>query len=185
MKLICPICGMEINVNNYNFNDVTFEDKNSQNNIMHCPFCGVESKYLIVSNNFNRLDIMKLGSETIRIIDHAVKLEVFNGDFYKAAYEKAKDSYIKDLFQSLSRIEYMHAKIHQKLGGFERLPQLTKLDYSRLNTDELLLKEASTREKHAVQYYESNYYKLESDEIKIVFKALCEVEKGHILITSK
>ena len=185
MKLICPICGMEINDNNYNFNAVTFDNQNSLNNVLHCPFCGVESKYLTISDNFYHIDITKLGSEAIRVIDHAVKLEMFNGDFYQAAFEKSKDINVKNLFKSLSRVEYIHARIHQKLGGFEKLPQLTKLDYSRLNTDELLLREAEIREEHAVQYYETNYNKIKSDEIRLMFKALCEVEKGHILVITK
>ena len=183
--MICPICGMEINDNNYNFNSVTFQNKNTLNKILHCPFCGVESKYFNISDNFYHIDITKLGNEADRIIDHAVKLEVFNGDFYKAAFEMSNNINMKNLFHSLSRIEYMHARIHQKLGGFEKLPELTKLDYSRLVSDELLLNEARTREEHAVQFYENNFNKIKAEEISVVFKALSEVEMGHILITSK
>lgn len=44
--LRCPICGMIINDKNYNFNENAFLMKNTKNNILYCPFCGVDAAYL-------------------------------------------------------------------------------------------------------------------------------------------
>lgn len=53
---------------------------------------------------------------TLNILDHAVKLEIFNGDFYAEASKICSNKENSDIFKALSNIEYMHARIHQRLG---------------------------------------------------------------------
>ncbi|MCT8977088.1 ferritin family protein [Clostridium sp. CX1] len=185
-KLICVVCGMEINDKNYDFNKEGFITSNHIDNIDTCPFCGANKEYLVQGGKAIEFgDSGKLDSTTLKIIDHAVKLEIFNGDFYKKASKIAKDEKVKKVFEALSRIEYMHARIHKKIGGFTEDPVLREMDYSKYNSDEILLEMACKREKHAVEYYEKYSSVVEDKNIKSIFKALSMVEEEHIQLTDK
>ena len=114
-----------------------------------------------------------------------MKLEVFNGEFYEEASKLAKCENNKKMFKDLSNIEFMHAKVHKRLGGFKKLPKLRKPDYKRLESDEVLLEEANKLEKHAIHFYDKYSKEVDSSIVKEVFNALSEVEKQHIIITEK
>ncbi len=181
-KLYCEICGMEININNYDFNKNALIQNNSREVILSCPFCGVSNKYLS-DDKLNMVKPLNIDNAAIKILDKAVKLEIFNGDFYKRASILAKSQKVKSLFQQLSRIEYMHSRIHMNLGGFKVTPVLSKLNYDKYNSDELLLKMANKREIHAVEFYSRYLSEVNDANIKYVFKALLNVEKEHIILT--
>ncbi|WP_123052711.1 ferritin family protein [Clostridium sp. JN-1] len=181
--LVCVICGMQINDKNYSLNKEAFLSSNTKENIKFCPFCGAPIEYLKEDGEELQYDRNKLDDNALKIIDHAVKLEIFNGDFYKKASKLAKDSKVRDMFNDLSKIEYMHARIHKAIGGFKEEPVLRDMDYSKYDTDEILLEMACKREKHAVEYYEKYSKEINDDIIKQVFKALSKVEKGHIELT--
>lgn len=184
-KLICEICGMEINEKNYSFNKEAFLRPNTKAEIKYCPFCGVSEEYLKINGKEYEYDKSKLDDNAIKIIDHAVKLEVFNGDFYKKASALAKDETNKKIFEALSRIEYMHAKIHKKIGGFKEHPVLREMDYSKYDTDKILLEMACKREQHAVEYYEKYSKEIKEKNVLVVLKALSDVEEEHIELTGK
>lgn len=184
-SLVCVVCGMAVNNKNYQFNKESFMSLNSEDDIKYCPFCGAPIEYLVQGGEeliFNR---NSLNDNALKIIDHAVKLEMFNGDFYKKASTIAKDPEVKKMFEALSRIEYMHAKVHKKIGGFKEEPVLVDMDYSKYDTDEILLEMANKREKHAVEYYEKYSKEIDDENIKKIFAALSKVEQEHIEITSK
>lgn len=182
-NLVCMICGMNINEKNFNFNKEAFIGGNTKDNIIVCPFCGAPIEYLKEGGEKVNLSGEILNEEEIKILDHAVKLEVFNGDFYKKAAILAKDEKIKKMFASLSKVEYMHANIHKKIGNFKEMPSLRDIDYSKYNSDELLLNVACKREEHAVQYYETYSKKIKNNFVKEVFKVLKNVETEHIKLT--
>lgn len=179
----CKICGMNINEKNYDFNSFAFINKNSINNIVYCPFCGVSSIYLSGDDEVIEVDSKKLDINTLRILDHAVKLEIFNGEFYKEAAKKAKSEEVSKTFQALSKIEIFHSKVHMGLGDFTKTPALTKINYDKYDSDEALLKLAKEREEHAVYYYERYKNEVCDENVKRVFQALIEVEKEHIELT--
>ncbi|GAA0179202.1 ferritin family protein [Clostridium sediminicola] len=181
-KLYCKICGLEINEKNYYLNENSMIDKNKNSDIKYCPFCGVDSKYLGSKEEIFKID-ETLDEGTIKIFEKAMKLEVFNCEFYKEAASMAKRTEIKNKFSDLSRIEFMHARIHQKLGGFDKLPVLKKIDYEKYNDESILLEQANIRERHAVEFYNKNILKINSSNIKLIFKALSQVEADHIAIT--
>ncbi|WP_053956002.1 ferritin family protein [Inediibacterium massiliense] len=183
--LKCLICGMNISLNSYHFNEYSFIERNRKEDIIHCPFCGVQKNYLDEKKELYKVESQNLDEESIKILDKAMKLEIFNGQFYEEASKLAKDETIKKIFKDLGNIELMHARVHQRLGGFEKLPILHKPDYTRHGTDELLLEEANKREEHAIAFYERNSYKVSSVTIKTIFKALSDVEKQHEMITHK
>lgn len=182
--LKCIICGMNLDEKNYNFNSSGILNKNHNDIFTSCPFCGAGSSYLLSEGNTIFNYIKGVDSVTRRILDHAMKLEVFNGEFYKEASTLAADESVKEMFNALSRIELMHARIHQRLGGFDKLPVLQKIDYSRLKSDTELLQLAQKREEHAVAYYSKYIVQVSDNRIKTVFSALSEVEKEHIELTT-
>lgn len=182
-RLMCVICGMEVNDKNYSLNKEAFEEVNSLDDIKFCPFCGATIEYLIEDGKEFKYNHNALDKNTLKIIDHAVKLEIFNGDFYKKASVLAKDEEIKKMFEALSRIEYMHSRIHKKIGNLKENPVLREMDYSKYDTDEILLKMACKREEHAVEYYEKYGKEIKDDIIQKVFKVLSRVEQDHIHLT--
>lgn len=184
-KLVCVVCGMEINDKNYNFNKEAFLSPNKKENIEYCPFCGAPKQYLQVNGKEYDYDRSSLNDEALKIIDHAVKLEIFNGDFYKKASVLAKSEEIKKIFEALSRVEYMHARIHKKIGNFKEDPILRDMDYSKYDSDDALLEMACKREKHAVEYYERYSGTISDSNIRKVFSVLSSVEEEHIELTGK
>lgn len=184
-KMKCLICGMNINPKSYNLNNYSFLEKNTEGRIINCPFCGVGKIYLDDEDNIYMVENKVLDEESLRVLDHAMKLEVFNGEFYEEASRLADNMELKEIFKDLSKIEFMHARIHKRLGGFKELPKLHKPDYTRHNTDDLLLTEANHREEHAILFYGKNSKKVSNDIIKQVFSALSDVEKQHEIITKR
>ncbi len=181
-RIKCLICGMMVNEKNYNLNHTTFFDKNTQEEILRCPFCGVARDFLSNGEDYLANRSYKLENKTTKILDMAMKLELFNAEFYAEASMLANKEALKQLFKELSSIEWMHARVHKNLGGFKELPNLRKMDYSRHNTDELLLKEAHKREKHAIAFY-NRYYEEVPNNLQKIFVALSNVEKEHMIIT--
>ncbi len=183
MKLLCCICGMEINNKNMNSNSAAFAGKNNEHAIEFCPFCGAGKSYLVEEANLCSIgEVAEIDSNTLKILDHAFKLELFNADFYKKAAELAKDSKIKDMFKGLARIEYVHAIVHQRLGAFKEIPKLKDISYDKYDKDELLLEQAKLREKHAVEYYRKYMNSVGSEAVKEVLKVLESVEMQHIVL---
>ncbi|RMC91921.1 metal-iron-binding protein [Clostridium autoethanogenum] len=182
-KLICSICGMVIDDKNYFFNKEAFLGQNTSENVMFCPFCGAPAAYLIESEDKINIPKYNLDDSYLKIVDNAFKLEIFNGDFYKEASKLAKDPKIKNMFRALSKIEYMHASVHKKIGGFISEPKLKKLDYSKYESDDKLIEMACKREKHAVRYYEKYTSHMKNNKVKEIFNVLAGVEKIHIQLT--
>ena len=116
--MICMVCGMQINDNNYNLNSQAFLENNSPEVIKYCPFCGAKQTYLSDENKTYIVNHENLDENILKIIDHAMKLEIFNGDYYKNAALIAQNQEIKQMFSAISNIEYMHSRIHKNLGGF-------------------------------------------------------------------
>lgn len=174
---------MDININNFNINSKGLLEDNESECIKYCPFCGVNTKYIKVeSKEIFEGPVGCLDPSTLLIIDHAMKLEIFNSDFYKSAAVLARSIEVKETFEALSKIERMHAIVHMKLGGFKELPKLIDIDYSKHKTDKSLMKLAEDREIHASQFYEKNLKKIVNLNVEKVFTALSEVERDHIKI---
>jgi len=183
----CLICGMNININNFDMNNKSLLERNEIEHIKYCPFCGVPSKYLKskAEAEVYSVDAQNLDKNTLGILDRAMKLEIFNSEFYVAAMKLAKDACVKETFEALSKIEKVHAMVHQRLGGFKELPKLVVIDYSKHKDDKSLMQLAESRELHAVRFYEKYSKGIKNLLVKEVLVALSEVEKGHIQIASK
>lgn len=173
---------MKININNFHINNEGLLEENEREHIKYCPFCGVLAKYLKPEGEIYKVDAESLDDNTLVILDHAMKLEIFNSEFYKAAAELAHSGHVKEIFEALSKIEKMHAIVHQKLGGFKELPKLAKVDYSKYKNDKSLMELAENRESHAVKFYEKYAKEINNSIVKEVLIALSEVERDHIQI---
>ena len=179
----CLICGMDININNYNINSKGLLEDNESECVKYCPFCGVTANYIKVEDEeIIQASVQCLDHSTLVILDHAMKLEIFNSDFYKSAAVLARSIDVKETFEALSNIERMHAIVHKKLGGFKELPKLINIDYSKHKTDKSLMSLAEDREIHAMKFYEKNSKKIVNPNVIKVFLALSEVEREHIQI---
>lgn len=180
-ELKCLVCGMKINEKNYNKNECSYVHKNEKNLIFSCPFCGVDHKCLESDLSYERYMVEEkdLDEKSLKTLDKAMKLEIFNAEFYEEAYHLAQKENIKQLFKDLKNIEIMHAQIHKRLGRFDVLPKLHRPDYTKHNTDQLLLQETQKREKHASKFYIKNSKMVSSSVLKKVFKSLSEVETQH------
>jgi rubrerythrin len=185
VTLTCAVCGMKINEKNYNFNKKAFLNSNSANHVIYCPFCGAPIGCLSENGRVIQYDKNKLTENDFKIINHSVKLEVFNGDFYKEASDRAKNENVKNMFKDLSNIEYIHAGIHRKIAGLKEMPTLKKVDYSKYNTDEELLSLACEKEKHAVEYYKKYEKQIHEENVAKIFRILSRVEGEHVELTSK
>lgn len=179
----CLVCGMDINERNLDFNNFAFLKKNNKDNILYCPFCGASITYLGNGGEVINTENKYLDERTLRILDHAVKLELFNGNFYKTASIMAKSPEVKKMFECLSRIEITHSKIHQRLGGFKETPVLNSVSYSRYDSDKALLNLAKQKEEHAVSFYNRYRNEISDRNIIRIFDALTEVEIEHIALT--
>ncbi len=182
MEFKCLICGMIINTNNFNLNREAFTQDNlfKDNQIKYCPFCGASYEYIGNTEDKLLTEIKGLDEKTLNILDHAMKLETFNGDFYKNASRIAKDKSNKDKFKALSNVEYTHARIHGIMGGFHGIPKLNEINYDRYNEDIILISQAEKRETHAINFYRKYYEHVCSDIVRNVFDILSNVEKLHI-----
>jgi len=176
---------MEININNFDINNKSLLEKNEREHIKYCPFCGVLAKYLKSEGEVYKVDAQSLDKNTLGILDRAMKLEIFNSEFYTSAVKLAQGVTVKETFEALSKIEKVHAIVHQKLGGFKELPKLVDIDYSKHKNDESLMELAENREIHAVKFYEKYLKEINNLVVKEVLVALVEVERGHIQIASK
>ena len=181
----CRICGMEINEKNYNFNELAFTNKNFIDSIIYCPFCGVGKKYLGEDDEIIKVESYLLDENALKILDHAIKLEQFNGDFYNIAAHMAKNDRVRKTFEALSRIEIIHSKVHQRLGGFKKAPNLSKISYDKYNSDSALLRLAKQKEEHAVSYYEKYKNEIKDNNLLEIFEALADVEREHIILVEE
>ncbi|MGO5065239.1 metal-iron-binding protein [Clostridium sporogenes] len=184
-RLFCNICGIEINERNYNLNKEAFLSENTIDSIKFCPICGAPIKYLSKERFVYKLEEKELNGEVFKILDHAVKLEVFNRDFYKKASELAKDEKVSKLFKALANIEYGHAMVHKNLAGIKEMPKLTEINYDKYDNDNILLEMAEKREEHAINYYNKYGKDINLKTLNIVFEVLKNVEIDHIHIVNK
>jgi rubrerythrin len=178
--LRCLVCGVEIKSEHIYINKNSRLTDNTLSDILFCPFCGVSNNYIKDTDKPYFNEIGELDEESNIILDHAMKLEVFNSDFYKKAEIMARNDEVRGMFKDLSKVELTHAIIHMRAGNFKKIPKLADINYSRLSSDELLIKEAINREKHAVAYYEKYVQRVKNVKLREILLALREVEREHI-----
>jgi rubrerythrin len=184
-KLTCIICGMTVDENNYHINENAFLNKNIKEDIRYCPFCGAVNEFLVTDGEVFTVNRDALDEKTIKILDHASKLEIFNSDYYKEASKLSKDEKLKKVFGDLAKIELMHARVHLNLLGKIELPILKNINYDNLlHKDGELLANAEKREEHAVAFYQKYLPEIREEKIRKILKVLSAIEQEHIILAN-
>lgn len=183
-NLICKICGMMISEKSLSYNQEALTAYNTPEDVRYCPFCGAHKKHFTLDKeDVYKIEEGELTQDEMRSLDHASKLEVFNGDFYAEASERSVREENKKMFKALSNIEYVHARVHLRLLGRKEMPKINKMTYERLKNDEDFMNEANTREKHAVKFYNKSIEGSENEIVKKVMECFAEIESDHIEMT--
>jgi rubrerythrin len=174
---------MEINNRNMNANEAAFIHRNKGEEVEFCPFCGAKKRYLLHEGFFeSKIKTKCIDESVLKIFDHAVKLELFNADYYRKAANLAENEELKRKFRDLAAIEFVHARIHMKLGGFKEMPKLANISYERYAEDAKLIEQAKLREKHAIEFYDKYIRVIEDALLREVLQVLREVEEEHMTL---
>ncbi len=145
-----------------------------------CPICGAaKDKFSQADKGEDDKDLfdVELSEKDKALAQKALEVEVSNSTFYFCAAKKSDNLSERLLFEALANVEKEHAIIWQK---FLRLPELPtandSCDISSLDN----LKESHRREDVAIKFYDEADDEAENEKVKLVFKALVEIETDHL-----
>jgi rubrerythrin len=149
-----------------------------------CPFCGAHEDYFIPAKEWKLLKAGDLSDITRENLKKALDLEIDNTNFYKAASEKSKDTYVSSMFKGLSKVEREHASTICKHLGIEKPDSTVGLDKA-VDSDQENIEEANRRERRAVKFYGQASSQASEPDIKEFFKAVMQIESDHINLTEQ
>lgn len=146
-----------------------------------CPFCGGQSKYFVVAEDWNPNEFNVELSEVSRAnLQAALKLELDNTAFYTCAMNAAKeagDEYGFAKFKALKKVENEHADAILKFLKTEK-PALESVPCSsefKANSQE-----GWEREDRAIKAYSKFRDEASEERLKEFFGALVEIETDHL-----
>jgi len=142
-----------------------------------CPVCGADkSKFVEVKEKKDHSEL-KLSKQDIANAQKALEVEVSNSTFYFVAAKKSDQVWERRLFRALGEVEYEHAIIWQTILKLDQMP-ISKDDSS---TSSLInLKESHAREEVAILFYGEAAVSSDNPRLKMLFKALVEIENDHL-----
>lgn len=149
-----------------------------------CPFCGAHQDYFVLAKEWSLIKAENLTGVSRENLKKALDLEIDNTNFYKAASEKTKDSYLESMFKGLSKVEREHASTickHLKVPK----PESTIGQDKAVDSDHDNIQEANRRERRAVKFYGEAFNQAVEPPIKAFFKALMQIESDHIILTEQ
>ena len=161
----CEICG-----------EIYFGTEKSS----HCPFCGVDGKFLALNSEWvdENKSIGTLSEISIKNLQIALQLEANNAPFYKAAAKKASTSELQGIFKYLGKVEAEHASTIKKiLKVVMPKPEAGKEVAGSVDVDNLSA--AHEREVSATTFYEKAAGEATEERVIKVFNALAKVEADH------
>ncbi len=163
----CTICG-----------EVTASEEKPSD----CPFCGVKAKYIRKINEVDGKEIFEiknLTDESLKNLMTALNLEISDASFYKCSSEKSNSEHLRAIFKRLAKIKREHADVMRKFLGLDSVDfngeECYKLDMQNLQ-------EARDREEKIIKFYKKAMAEAREAKISSFFKALIEVEDGHMEI---
>lgn len=147
-----------------------------------CPFCGAERQYLIPASKWTDENIeLNLSELSRKNIEEALQVEIGNSRFYlcAGAAAKGKDNELEGMFKRLAKVEREHASLFSKMLGVQ-MPEIINqpLDCKESGLENVEI--STNREQNAVNHYSKFLAEATEDRVKLVFKALLEVEKTHL-----
>ncbi len=149
----------------------------------NCPFCGAAKSFVVPAGNAAfEMGAGALSEKSLENAQKAIALEVDNAEFYFAASGKGETAFAKELFHTLAFVEAEHAKLLCKAvnaGKPEISMQKSEKAFSSFKEN---LEEARRREQSAMQSYSEFLNDASEPRVKLIFKALIEVEHSHLAL---
>jgi rubrerythrin len=145
----------------------------------HCPFCGAERKFLVVSSVWKDEFDVELTDISRKNLETALKLEVSATEFYRCVENTVKNTEISKMFKSLRKVEAEHASLIKKFLKIDDNPEVEETCVDDVVAS---LEESNRREENAVKLYKQFAGEATEPRIKEIFEALAKVEEGHIVI---
>lgn len=142
-----------------------------------CPICGAGPNQFVEMAKTGDESQAKLAEIDIKNAQKALEVEVSNSTFYYCAAEKSDHDLERKLFLALGDVEYQHAIIWQKILDLPEMPEANdKCVSSSLEN----LKESHQREDTAIKFYAEAAESSQNARLKMLFKALVEIETDHL-----
>ena len=146
----------------------------------NCPFCGAHKQYIKEVKEANVNFDVELNDTDKANAQHALKVEVSNAVFYFCAAKKTDDAEGKLLFKALGKVEAEHASIWKKILKLSSVPQGNDTCHTSNSEN---LKESHERETRAIAFYSKAAAESANARVKVLFEALVEIEKDHLLFS--
>ena len=146
----------------------------------NCPFCGAHKQYIKEVKEANVNFDVELNDTDKATAQHALKVEVSNATFYFCAAKKTDDAEGKLLFKALGKVEAEHASIWKKILKLSSVPQGNDTCHTSNSEN---LKESHERETRAIAFYSKAAAESANARVKVLFEALVEIEKDHLLFS--
>jgi len=150
-----------------------------------CPFCGVNESYIKSADEAEGESIFfvkNLSDESRKNLMAALNLEISNASFYKCASEKSESETLRAVFKRLAKIEREHADTIRKYLDLDSIEfieeECSELDKNNLET-------ALEREASALEFYKNAAVEARESKISTFFKAIAEVEEGHLKVLKR
>ncbi|MBW6461844.1 MAG: ferritin [DPANN group archaeon] len=148
----------------------------------HCPFCGAHRNYLVQTDKYAVKDVGELSAVSKNNLVGALDVEVSNAEFYFCAAKKADNVADATMFKRLAKIEAEHASTIAKMLNVESPSISRDKDTCQLGSLDNL-KESHEREEAAIKRYVQFLSEAVETKVKMLFKALIEIEKDHLSLS--
>jgi rubrerythrin len=143
----------------------------------NCPFCGAHRKYIKPVKRAKVSFDVVLSDKDRASVEHALEVEVSNSTFYFCAAEETDDGEGKLLFKALGKVEAEHAAIWKKILKLKKVPDGKETCHVKNREN---LEESHARETRAINFYRRAAADSDNRRVKVIFKALVEVETDHL-----
>ena len=144
-----------------------------------CPFCGSHDDYIIRAQDWSNEDKpQELSKNTRENLEKAYEFELESARFYKCAASHAQNQDMKNLFQSLSKVEMQHVMILSRLLRKPSLSPTVQDICFRLDGENV--KDSFDRETKLKEFYRRAYNQAIEPQIKEILFGLIEAEGDHI-----
>ena len=149
----------------------------------HCPFCGVEAKYIIDAHDWDSGEFdVELSEVSRKNLEAALDLEMRNAEFYSCARtvaESGDDEYMIAKFKCLMKVEAEHASSICKFLKIDK-PDPSPATCSADGVENS--REGYEREDRAIKAYATFRDEATEPRMKEFFGALVEIETDHLEI---
>ncbi|EKE25024.1 MAG: rubrerythrin [uncultured bacterium] len=147
----------------------------------NCPFCGARMNFIKEGKDAKPVVEVKqqLSEQTIKNLQETLELEINANAIYLCMAGKAATYEVKKMYKRLAKVELEHATICTKLLAIE-MPEITGKECSDQDVENF--QKTIELEDHASNLYAQFAKEVSEAHVKIMFTALTQVEKDHIIL---